>query len=144
MDLTIFGRHPTEYQTLIAPFFAGCSVAALPCHSDAILLSSDSAVHPAVLAASGQSEALVRQFPDACVVTCGMSARDSVSCSSLTDGSAVVSIVRELPIVGGGFVEVQDICLPLARPLPAGQIALFAAACLCGGIPVSRLTQKEH
>lgn len=143
MELTIFGRHRAEYQTLISPFFAGWAVAAAPSGSDAILLTGNFTVHPAILAASGQNEDFTRAFPDTCIVTCGMSARDSVSCSSVTDTSAVVSIVRELPIIGGGFVEVQDICLPLVRPLPAGQIALFAAACLCAGIPVSGFTQKH-
>lgn len=144
IELTIFGRHLTEYKALVLPFFAGCPVTAVPCRDDGILLSGSSAVHPTVLATSGQNNDLARQFTDACIVTCGMSARDSVSCSSVADNGAVVSIVRELPIVGGGFVEVQDVCLPLSRPLPAGKIALFVAACLCAGIPASRLAQKPR
>lgn len=141
MEVTIFGRHPTEYKTLISPFFADCTVATAPYRSDGVLLKSGSAVHPTVLATSGQSKDLVRRFPDTCVVTCGMSARDSVSCSSVTDSGAVVSIVREIPIVGGGFVEMQDISVSFTHPLPAGQIALLTAACLCAGIPAHKLTQ---
>ena len=140
MELTICGRHPTEYKTLISPFFVGYTVTTAPFRSDGILLESGSTVHATVLAASGLSKDLVRLFPDACIVTCGMSARDSVSCSSVTDSGAVVSIVREIPIVGGGFVEVQDIYVPFTRPLRAGQIALFTAACLCAGIPAHKLT----
>lgn len=145
MELMIFGAHRKEFHSLLSPVF---SADILSCgtgkhHTDAILVIAPTAVHPAILAVSGPSETLARRYPNACLVTCGMSPRDSVSCSSVADGRAVLSIVRELPVIGGGFVDVQDICLPLTTPLPAGQIALLAAACLCAGISPERLAQKS-
>ena len=133
MELTLFGRCCQTCRTLLSQRFPNIPLTYRSDFPDGILLFSPSAVHSSVLAIPHSGEQLAAHFPRATVVTCGMSARDSVSCSSLGDGCAVISVVRELPIVGGGFVDVQDICLPLRAPTEAEPIALCTAVCLCAG-----------
>lgn len=139
MELMIFGTCPTACRNLLQRRFPTCPITYRAHFPTGILLLSPTDVHPAVLVIPHTGEHLAARFPQACVVTCGMSARDSVSCSSLTDGRAVISVVRELPILGGGFVEVQDVCLPHPQPLSAEQLALCTAVCLCAGIAPQRV-----
>ena len=135
MELTLFGRCCQTCRALLSQRFPNIPLAYRSGFPDGILLCSPTAVHPSVLAIPHSGEHLAMHFPRAAVVTCGMSARDSVSCSSLGDGCAILSVVRELPIIGGGFVDVQDICLPLRVPTDAEPIVLCTAICLCAGFP---------
>lgn len=75
----------------------------------------------------------VRPPKGATVVSCGMSERDSVSVSSVAEGSAMISVRRALPVLGGGEACVQEIAV--RRRVDTDVLALRAASLLCIGIP---------
>jgi hypothetical protein len=135
VKLTLFGSSSREFCKIFRIFFPFCSIECTDGdhRTDEVLLQHRQI--PTVILASTQPTAHTAcRFPGACVVTCGMSPRDSVSCSSCTGQQAVISVVRELPILHGGFVEVQDICLPLSPRLSADRTVLLTAVSLCAGI----------
>ena len=75
----------------------------------------------------------------ATVVSCGMSERDSVNCSSAAEGVAVLSVRRALPTVFGGSVCVQDIVLNSSKRPEL--IAFRGGVLLCAGVPPEKLEQ---
>ncbi len=142
MDVTIFGQNKKELLSLIAPRLShrknGTIQADAGFHkTDGILISDENVPEHGqkeILIITGGSNRFFKRFPNACVVTCGMSSRDSVSCSSIGEARAVVSVVRELPIVYGGRVDVQDVCLALKKPVSAERLSMSVAALLCAGL----------
>ena len=142
MDVTIIGQNKKELLSLIAPLLPrrmdGAVKADPGVHkTDGILISEENASDHSrneILIITGGNSRFFKRFPNACGVTCGMSARDSVSCSSISDSQAVVSVVRELPIVCGGRVDVQDVCVSLRAPAPADRLSMAVAALLCAGL----------
>ena len=90
-------------------------------------------ISPEIWLAADGCRGTAPQTDGAVIVTCGMARRDSVSCSSFGEGRAVVSVVRELPILGGGTMEEQDVVLSGSGGLTAEELALAVAALLCAG-----------
>lgn len=142
MEVTIFGQNKKELLSLLAPQLShrnnGSIQADIGYHkTDGILISDKNVsehIRKEILIITGGSNRFFKRFPNACVVTCGMSSRDSVSCSSIGEIRAVVSVVRELPIVYGGRVDVQDVCLALKTPVSANRLSMSVAALLCVGL----------
>ena len=61
-----------------------------------------------------------------CIVSFGMSTRDTITLSSVDDGRPVLAIQRELVTLGGEVLERQEIPIRLQHPVPAD--TLMAAA----------------
>lgn len=139
MTVTVFGRHK---QTLLTHLSALIPAAADPGsgQADAILVHGDPACD--ILILPGSSADLCRHFPKACIVSCGMSARDSVSCSSFQDQAASIAVMRELPLVSGGRLDVQEICLRLQSPLSAELLSMAVAALLCAGVRPEQIVSR--
>ena len=139
MTVTVFGRHK---QTLLTRLSALILAAADPGsgQADAILVRGDLACD--ILILPGSSADLCRHFPKACIVSCGMSARDSVSCSSFQDQAASIAVMRELPLISGGRLDVQEICLQLQAPLPAELLSMAVAALLCAGVQPEQIVSQ--
>lgn len=95
---------------------------------------------PEILLVADDGGRVTDRADGAIVVTCGMARRDSVSCCSLSDGRAVVSVMRELPILGGGTLEEQDVVLTGSGGLVAEELAMAVAAMLCVGIAPERVS----
>ena len=142
MDVTIFGHNKKELFAHIDPLLPKREDVTVKAdagfHKTDGILIRDEAVsgrsQNEILIIAGGNNRFFKRFPDACIVTCGMSARDSVSCSSISDTQAVVSVVRELPIFGGGCIDVQDVCVALKAPISAERLSMSVAALLCSGV----------
>lgn len=130
MECTVFGCHRLALSARLKPLLAVSAANELP-SADGILLR-DKVLAQQILIVSGGSY-LLRRFPAACIVSCGMSSRDSVSCSSISGNRASVSVMRELPVITGGRLDVQEICVPLRAPFSAELLAIAMAALLCAG-----------
>lgn len=130
MELTVFGSHRLALLSRLKPLIA-VTATPEPQDPDGILLCGDAA-HP-ILIVSECGCRFLQRFPDACIVSCGMSSRDSVSCSSIYDSRASVSVMRELPVISGGRLDVQEICVPLRSPFSAELLTIGIAALLCAG-----------
>lgn len=67
-------------------------------------------------------------------LTCGLSVRDTLTLSSLTDECAMVCLQREIRPFGGGIIEPGEIPVRLYAPVGRGELLLVAAVLLlCGG-----------
>lgn len=74
-------------------------------------------------------------------VTCGMSAADTVTLSSIHESRAVVCLQRTLSTLSGGKVEPGDFPVGLAAPVsPYGLMAAMAILLLAGEDPAVALT----
>ena len=74
----------------------------------------------------GQAGDLSARLYADCVVSYGMSLKDSVTISSLDEGGLVLSLQRELPTLSGRYLERQDI--PVRSQAPASPEDLLAAS----------------
>ena len=139
MTVTVFGRHK---QTLLTHLSALIPTAADrgSGQADAILVRGDPCGD--ILILPELSGGFCRRFPKACIVSCGMSARDSVSCSSFQDQTASIAVMRELPLISGGRLEVQEICLRLQSPLSAELLSMAVAALLCAGVRPEQIVTR--
>lgn len=130
MECTIFGRHGLALSDRLKPLLVVGAVSK-PRSADGILLCSEASAQRILIVSGGSC--LLQRFPAACIVSCGMSSRDSVSCSSISGNRASVSVMRELPVITGGRLDVQEICVPLRAPFSAELLAIAMAALLCAG-----------
>lgn len=130
MERTVFGRHRLALSARLKPLMA-VTAADDPQSADGILLCGEASAHQILIVSGGCC--LLQRFPAACIVSCGMSPRDSVSCSSISGNRASVSVMRELPVITGGRLDVQEICVPLRAPFSAELLAIAIAALLCAG-----------
>lgn len=139
VTVTVFGRHK---QTLLTHLSALIPAAADrgSGQADAILVRGDPCGD--ILILPERSGGFCRRFPKACIVSCGMSARDSVSCSSFQDRTASIAVMRELPLISGGRLEVQEICLRLQSPLSAELLSMAVAALLCAGVRPEQIVTR--
>lgn len=88
---------------------------------------------PAIL--SGQNRAAA-QFAGAAgliPLDCGLSLRDTLTLSSLTESSAMVSLQRPIVRLDGGAVEPVDLPLALTRPWEPFHLLCCAGALLLAG-----------
>ena len=76
--------------------------------------------------------------PD-CVVSYGLSKRDSVTLSSIMDETLVLSLQRELPTLEGTLLERQDIPVPRLAGRRPDELLAAAAALLLLGLPAENL-----
>lgn len=74
-----------------------------------------------------------------CVVSCGMSAKDSVTLSSIGGGSVMLSIQRELPTVTGTVLERQEIPVRCPERASPEDALASSAALLLMGVPPGEL-----
>ncbi|MGI5971406.1 MAG: hypothetical protein ACOX7P_06785 [Oscillospiraceae bacterium] len=72
-------------------------------------------------------------------VSYGPGQRDTVTLSSYRLGAAVVSVQRELPLPGGGFLEPQDIVLHGSLP-DADNLIFSVGALLVMGVKPERVS----
>ena len=137
MTVTVFGRHK---QTLLTHLSALIPAAADrgSGQADAILVRGDPCGD--ILILPELSGGFCRRFPKACIVSCGMSARDSGS--SVQDQTASIAVMRELPLISGGRLEVQEICLRLQSPLSAELLSMAVAALLCAGVRPEQIVTR--
>lgn len=130
MECTVFGRHRLALAARLQPLLAVGAVDE-PQSANGILLRAEASAQQILIVSGGSC--LLHRFPTACIVSCGMSSRDSVSCSSISGNRASVSVMRELPVITGGRQDVQEICVPLRAPFSAELLAIAMAALLCAG-----------
>ena len=50
--------------------------------------------------------------------------------------------MRELPLISGGRLEVQEICLRLQSPLSAELLSMAVAALLCAGVRPEQIVTR--
>lgn len=66
-------------------------------------------------------------------LTCGLSSRDTLTLSSLTEESAVVCLQRTITIIGGGVIEPSEFPMKLQGPVERRDLLTLAAVMmLCG------------
>lgn len=80
----------------------------------------------------GTAAPLARRCKAACVMSYGLSSRDSLTCSSIEGSNCVLSIQRELMTLQGARVEQQELVLPALTPDPLTQMAGVALLLLLG------------
>jgi hypothetical protein len=69
-----------------------------------------------------------------CVISYGMSKKDSVTLSSIGDGESVLTLQRELPTLAGKVLERQDILVRSKRKYSPDDIMAGTAALLLLGL----------
>ncbi|HHX72455.1 MAG TPA: hypothetical protein GX701_05975 [Clostridiales bacterium] len=101
--------------------------------ADGIFLSGIEGGHP-YLFAPGENVRYFRRFEGACIVSCGLSQKNTVSISSVTDERLIFSLLRELPVMGETR-EVQEIPSRRSAMLSPELACLAAGLLLVCGIP---------
>ena len=124
----VFFRCPPSWERLLPSGILGTrQAAALPaCCWPLMVLTrrgceelGDTAAICRVLLVPGDRAAELGSISAEAVVTCGLSPRDSLTLSSLTE--PVLCVQRRLPRPDGGFVEPQEFPLP-ELPAPAEEL----------------------
>lgn len=87
----------------------------------------------------GADIGLYGDFGKACVVTCGLSQRDSISVSSISDKALTLSVQRELPTVDNGTVCQQEFRIRCDKLTDAETAAVAAGGILCMGVNPAEL-----
>jgi len=100
--------------------------------------SSDLSCHVLLLPGEAQ-EAIWKQIPSGCVVSFGLSPKDSITVSSIEPSSAVLALQRELVTLGGRVIEQQEIPLSIPKATSARDVTVLASGLLLLGIPPERL-----
>ncbi len=67
-------------------------------------------------------------------VSCGASARDTISLASRSDGACVASLQRSVRTLSGGVVEPRDVTIRLTREWKLFEILSFCAVMLLGNL----------
>lgn len=81
------------------------------------------------------NEAAVRLLSAAggAAISCGTSPKDTFSPASIGDEKAVISLQRNIPVLGGGVMEPRDMPVHLTKKRPVFEIMAFCAVlCVCG------------
>lgn len=95
-----------------------------------------------ILLVPGTAADMTAMLRSSCVVSYGMSKKDSVTISSIDKDSLVLSLQRELPTLLGRPLERQDIpirCFPGAK---ADEVIASVAALLLLGVPPEELGKR--
>lgn len=79
-----------------------------------------------------QAPELLESIDAECVVTYGMSARDSITASSIRDDGIVMAVLRELPKLDGGIEERREIAVH-GEETPEKLMAAAGALLIMGG-----------
>ncbi len=87
----------------------------------------------AYLFVPGENVRYFRRFESACIVSCGLSQKNTVSISSVTENRLVFSLLRELP-VRDETLEIQEILCKREAMLPPELACLAAGLLLCCGV----------
>jgi hypothetical protein len=110
---------------------------------DLLVLSSRTGRLPSgscgILLVPGQAGDLSAKLRASCVVSYGMSLKDSVTMSSIDEGGLVLSVQRELPTLSGRYLERQDIPVRCQEKAPAEDVLASSAALLLLGVPPESL-----
>lgn len=101
--LIIFKEKATDFEGMLPPV---CGMA---------VVGSDNPAAIEFLAASKQP-----------AITCGLSPRDTITLSSMTDGSVMVAIQRSIPAFDGTAIEPVE--LPVRLSAPADSYSILCAA----------------
>lgn len=80
-------------------------------------------------------------FGRASVITCGLSQRDSISVSSISDKLLTISVQRELPTLENKTVCQQDIQMRCEHITDAETAAVAAGGLLCMGVKPAGLLE---
>ncbi len=88
---------------------------------------------PAILSGQNQAAAWFAGAAGLTPLDCGLSLRDTLTLSSLTEGSAMVSLQRPIVRLDGGTVEPVDLPLTLTRAWEPYHLLCCAGALLLAG-----------
>ncbi len=92
-----------------------------------------------ILLMPGTAAHMVSSLCSSCIVSYGMSKRDSVTLSSIGEDALVLSLQRELPTLAGRHLERQDIPIGRAPGTDAGDVLASGAALLLLGVSPEEL-----
>jgi hypothetical protein len=95
-----------------------------------------------ILLVPGTAADMTATLRSSCVISYGMSKKDSVTLSSIDEDSLVLSLQRELPTLQGRPLERQDIpvrCFPGGK---ADDVMASVAALLLLGVPPEELGKR--
>ncbi len=132
MEIGIFGNGTQKFRDLLCAVFPGATLLVQEAPEEVAFWLSDNSNRSIVLVPRGDHP-LLHQFSEACAVSCGLSPKNSVTCSSLQEGRVTVSVGRELPVLSGGKVWEQELSVGMSGRFSLQEVLLLSGLCLCAG-----------